>query len=65
MCKEIRKFVNFELSRLGNKILLVLSREKEKSIGTEREIEWSAVLFLLQAYEKTNISFFIRVDANH
>lgn len=65
MCKEIRKFVNFELSRLGNRDISRFVSGEGKSIGTEREIEWSAILFLLQAYEKTNISFCIRVDANH
>lgn len=65
MCKEIRKFVNFELSRLGNRDITRFVSGEGKSIGTECEIGCSAVLFLLQAYEKTNISFFIRVDANH
>lgn len=57
--------MNFELSRLGNRDITRFVSGEGKSIGTECEIGWSAVLFLLQAYEKTNISFFIRVDANH
>ena len=65
MCKEIGKFVNFELSRLGNIDITHFDSGEGKSIGTEREIEWFAIPFLLQAYEKTNISFFIKVDANH